>query len=554
VFGSGGGTSSYRDFEATDLILLWGSNARETHPVMFLHMLRGLRNGARMVVIDPRRTLSADAAFWHLPIKVGSDIALANAMGQVILAEGLENRPFVERATRDVDRYRALVAEYTPELAAPITGIPADEIRRLARLYATAPRAVLCWTLGITEHHNATDNVYALVNLALLTGHVGRPGSGLAPLRGQNNVQGGGDMGALPDRLPGFQQVADDTRRGRFEQTWGVRIPPRPGKHQTAMMHAMERGELRCLYVIGENPVQSDADGHRVKRLFEQLDFLVVQDITMTGTGRLADVVLPGSAGWIESTGTFTNSERRVQLGRGSLAPPGEARDDCAIVQELAQRMGASWSYGSSEDVWNEVRGLAPHMFGGMSYARLIEHQGLQWPCPDESHPGSPVLHTRLWEPNVEPRVPFMPSAYDPVADAVDDNYPFVLTTGRRLEFFNTGVQTRAYPSARRQEELVMIHPDDAASYGIERGDLVRVRSRRGEVTLRAGFDPGLSRGLLFMTLHFPDRTPTNLLTIEATDPVAGTAEFKASAVMIEPVGGATPAPTGERWARVGGT
>jgi formate dehydrogenase major subunit len=520
---------------------------------MFLHMLRGTRNGARMVVIDPRRTLSADAAFWHLPIRVGSDIALANAMGHVILAEGLEHRAFIDQATRDFDRYRALVAEYTPERAEPLTGIAADEIRRLAQLYAGASRAVLCWTLGITEHHNATDNVYALVNLALLTGHVGRPGSGLAPLRGQNNVQGGGDMGALPDRLPGFQHVADDTRRGRFEQAWGVRIPPRPGKHQTAMMHAMERGELRSLYVIGENPVQSDADGNRVQRLFEQLDFLVVQDITMTGTGRLADVVLPGSAGWVESTGTFTNSERRVQLGRPALEPPGEARDDCAIVQELARRVGAAWSYDSSEDIWNEVRTLAPHMFGGMSYARLAEHQGLQWPCPDESHPGSPVLHTRLWQPDVDPRVSFMPSAYDPVADTIDDDYPFVLTTGRRLEFFNTGVQTRAYPSARRQEELVMIHPDDAASYGIERGDLVRVRSRRGEVTLRADFDPGLSRGLLFMTLHFPDQTPTNVLTIEATDPIAGTAEFKASAVAIEPVRATAGAGASERLAAVGG-
>jgi predicted molibdopterin-dependent oxidoreductase YjgC len=536
MFGSGGGTSSYTDLVATDLILLWGSNARETHPVMFLHMLRGIRNGARMVVIDPRRTLSADIAHAHLPIRVGADIALANAMANVILAEGLENREFIERATLDVDRYRQVVERYTPEYAEPLTGIPAEQIRWLARLYAQAPRAVLCWTLGITEHHNATDNVYALSNLALLTGHIGRPGSGLAPLRGQNNVQGGGDMGALPDRLTGFQHVGDDARRQRVEQLWGVPIPARPGKHQTAMMHAMDHGELRAMYVIGENPVQSDADGTRVQRLFEGLDFLVVQDITMTGTGRLADVVLPGCAGWVESTGTFTNSERRVQLGRKSFDPPGEARDDWTIVQDLANRLDARWTYSCSEDIWNEVRQVAPHMFGGMSYQRLLDCQGLQWPCPDETHPGSPVLHTRLWAPVVEQRVAFRPSDYDPVADAVDDEFPFVLTTGRRLEFFNTGVQTRAYPSARRQEELLWIHPDDAASYGIDRGDLVRVRSRRGVLTLRAGLDSGLSRGLLFMTLHFPDQTPTNVLTIEATDPIAGTAEFKAAAVAIEPV------------------
>jgi formate dehydrogenase major subunit len=546
MFGSGGGTCSYADLEATDLILLWGSNARETHPVMFLSMLRGIRNGARMVVIDPRRTLSADVAHTHLPIRVGADIALANAMAHVILAEGLENRAFIERATTNFERYREVVQSYTPEYAEPITGIPAERIRWLARLYAQAPRAVLCWTLGITEHHNATDNVYALSNLSLLTGHVGRTGSGLAPLRGQNNVQGGGDMGALPDRLTGFQHVTDDARRQRVEQLWGVMIPPKPGKHQTAMMHAMEHGELRCLYVIGENPLQSDADQNRVRRLFEGLDFLVVQDITMTGTARIADVVLPGCAGWVESSGTFTNSERRVQLGQKSFDPPGEARDDCLIVQDLANRLGAGWSYTTSEDIWNEVRQVAPHMFGGMSYQRLIDLQGLQWPCPDETHPGSPVLHTRLWESNVEPRVSFMPSEFDPVADTIDDEYPFVLTTGRRLEFFNTGVQTRAYPSARRQEEVVWIHPDDAATYGIERGDLVRVRSRRGALELRAGFDSGLSRGLLFMTLHFPDQTPTNVLTIEATDPIAGTAEFKASAVSIERVASTVPAPNGQ--------
>ena len=327
---------------------------------------------------------------------------------------------------------------------------------------------MLCWTLGITEHHNATDNVYALTNLSLLTGHVGRPGSGLAPLRGQNNVQGGGDMGALPDRLTGFQHVSDDTRRQRVEALWGVKIPPVPGKHQTAMMHAMEHGELRSLYVIGENPVQSDADANRVKRLFEGLDFLVVQDITMTGTARMADVVLPGSAGWVESSGTITNSERRVQLGHKSFDPPGEARDDCTILQDVANRMGAAWSYTCPEDIWNEVRAVAPHMFGGMSYERLSEHHGLQWPCPDESHPGSPILHTRLWEPVVEPRVAFAPSEYSPVADTIDDEYsvradyrsaPGILQHRRP----DTCVSFGAPPG----ESWLTIHPDDAAAYGI---------------------------------------------------------------------------------------
>ena len=542
MFGSGGGTGSYTDLTTTQLIILWGSNARETHPVMFLHMLQGIKNGAKLVVIDPRRTLSAEAAHVHLPIKVGSDIALANAVGHVIIEAGLERRDFIERATVDFDAYRRRVEQYTPEYAEPLTGIAANQIRELARLYAAAGSAMLCWTLGITEHHNATDNVFALINLALLTGHVGRPGSGLAPLRGQNNVQGGGDMGAIPDRLCGFQHVGDDQRRKRFEEAWGVTIQPEPGMHQTAMMHAMERGDLRGLFVIGENPVQSDADAHRVRRLFANLDVLVVQDITMTATAELADVVLPGSAAWIESSGTFTNSERRVQLGRKLLDPPGNARDDCDILKDLARRMGHDWRYGSSEEVWDEVRSLAPHMFGGMTYRRLQEHAGLQWPCPDESHPGSPVLHTRLWETVVEPKVAFRPTDYAPVAEPVDDAYPFVLTTGRRLEFFNTGVQTRFYPSARRQEEVVHIHPADAAEYSIHEGDQVRVTSRRGEVTLRARIDSGVSQGLLFMTLHFPDQAPTNFLTIEATDPASGTAEFKATAVALALVGRAIAA------------
>ena len=533
MFNSGGGTSSYQDMEHTDILLLWGSNARETHPVMFLQMLRGIDNGARMVVIDPRRTLSVEAAHDWLPIRVGGDIALANAMGQVIIEEGLQHQWFIDHATTGFEDYKRLVATYPPEWAETVTGISAEKIREIARAYARAERGMICWTLGITEHHNAVDNVLALINLGLLTGKVGREGCGLNPLRGQNNVQGGGDMGALPDRLPGFQPVEDEATRAKFERAWGVTIPPERGWHQSAMLEAMERGELRCLYVLGENPLQSDADAHHVEQLFRGLDFLVAQDILMTATAESADVVLPGSASWAESEGTVTNSERRVQLCRKALEPPGEARDDIMIIQDIANRMGAHWRYTSVEQVWDELRTLSPN-HAGMSYRRLAEHNGLQWPCYDENHPGEPVMHWRLWQdPLLGPRVPFIPTEYDPPVDQVDEDYPFMLTTGRRLEFFNTGVQTALYDSARPQEEILEMNPDDAAEQGITEGMLVRVSSRRGSVVLRARTDTNLYRGLVFMTLHFPDQVMTNFLTIHATDPKSGTAEFKAAAVAV---------------------
>jgi formate dehydrogenase major subunit len=536
VFGSGGGTSSYLDMEETAINLLWGSNARETHPVMFLHMLKGVANGARLVVIDPRRTLSAEAAHDWLPVRVGADIALANAMGHAIIEEGLEHRDFIEHATTGFEEYRRLVAAYSPEWAEGVTGIPAARIREIARAYATARTGMICWTLGITEHHNAVDNVLALINLGLLTGKVGRDGCGLNPLRGQNNVQGGGDMGALPDRVPGFQPVEDDATRARFERAWGASVPPRAGWHQTGMLAAIERGDLRCLYVLGENPLRSDADAHHVELLLRKLDFLVVQDILRTATAELADVVLPGSSSWAEADGTVTNSERRVQLCRKALDPPGEARDDCLILQDIANRLGADWRYTSAEQIWDEVRALSPQ-HAGMSYARLAAHDGLQWPCYDETHPGERVMHRRLWEdPLRGPRVPFVPTAFEPPVDRVDADYPLLLTTGRRLEFFNTGVQTSLYESARHQEEFLELHPEDMANLGLEDGTLVRVTSRRGSVQVRARADRGLSRGLAFMTLHHPETVNTNLLTIHATDPKSGTAEFKATAVRVESV------------------
>ena len=533
----GGGTSSYREVEETDLIILWGSNARETHPIYFHHVLKGIHNGARLFVVDPRRTSSARWAVRHLPLHVGSDVALANAVAREILAAGLENRSFIENATSGFEDFRRHVEPYTLESAAAVTGVPAEVIHEMAHAYARADRAQICWTLGITEHHNAVDNVRALINLALLTGHVGRYGSGVNPLRGQNNVQGGGDMGALPDRLPGFQHVENAELRGKFERTWGVPIPPRKGWHLSDMFKAMEHGDLSALYVIGENPANSEADQHHAISLLRGLDILVVQDMVMTATAELADVVFPAAAGWCESEGTVTNSERRVQRVRQALPPPPGVRDDIEILCDLARRMGKSLGDPTAEEIWNELRSLSP-VHAGMSYKRLEEMDGLQWPCYDESHPGESYLHGRLWErPAVGPLAPFACVDDDPPVEGLSEEFPIRLTTGRRLDSYNTGVQTGLFSSPMRQGETIDLHPEDAKRLGVVPGETVRVISPRGSVLAPVRLDDGLRPGLAFMTFHFPDQVATNELTVDAQDPLSGTSEFKAAAIRIEPVG-----------------
>ena len=536
MFGAGGGTCSYAEIETADLIVLWGSNAREAHPIFFHHLIKGVRNGATLYAVDPRRTTSSQWADVWLGIDVGSDIALANAVGREIIAAGLVDERFVAHATSGFDGYAAAVEPYTLERAAEITGVPADVIQRLAHDYATAERAQICWTLGITEHHNATDNVLALISLALLTGHVGRYGSGLVPLRGQNNVQGGGDMGALPNRLPGFQEVADPVARGKFEALWGVALPEEPGLHISLMLEAMERGELRSLYVIGENPAQSEADVARTRRLLDDLDFMVVQDIFMTKTAEMADVVLPAAVSWAETEGTVTSSERRVQRVRKALGPPGEAKDDIEILSLLAAKMGRGWGLPTAEEVWDEVRALSP-MHAGMSYARLDALGGIQWPCPDLDHPGTQFLHGWLWEdPLPQAPAPFLPTPWVPPVDELTETYPIRLTTGRRLDSFNTGVQSGGYASPIRSGGIIEIAPEDGAALGLSPGQLARVVSRRGAIEVPVAFHPGLRAGLAFLAVHAPDDADVNMLTIDAWDPKSGTAEFKATAVRIEPV------------------
>ena len=543
-------------------MFLWGSNAREAHPIWFHHLLKGIQNGATLHVVDPRRTSSAMWGDVWLGLNVGTDIALANAMARVVIHEGLHDRTFIERATTGFDAYRALVEPYTLDFAERVTGVPADVIRASAIAYASADRAMICWTLGTTEHHNAVDNVVALINLALLTGHVGRYGCGCNPLRGQNNVQGGGDMGALPNKLPGFQDVENDEHRAKYERAWARDIMPRNGWNLTEMFAAMERKELTALYVIGENPAQSDADAHHVTHLLEGLDHLVVQEIFLTKTAQLAHVVLPATATWAEGEGTVTNSERRVQRVRKAVEPPAGARDEIWIMSELARRLDREWGTPTAEQVWDELRSLAPQL-AGMSYARLEALNGLQWPCPDETHPGTQFLHARLWDDDPVKRgrlAPFSLVEHSGPVELPDGDYPFTLSTGRRLESYNTGVQTAGYESPLHRGETLDISPEDASMLGVSAGDIVRVTSRRGSVEAPAFIDRGLRPGVVFMTLHFPDAVATNLLTINASDPRSGTAEFKACAVRVEPVGrsesavGAATMPRSIRAARLSTT
>jgi formate dehydrogenase major subunit len=543
VFGAGGGTSSYRAVEETDVIFLWGANARENHPIFFHHVLKAIHNGARLYVMDPRRTASAQWADRWLGLNVGSDIALSNAMAREIIHSGLANEAFIQRATTGFEAFRACVESYTLELAERETGVPAEVIREAAHAYARADRAEICWTLGITEHHNAVDNVLSLINLALLTGHVGKYGSGVNPLRGQNNVQGGGDMGAIPNRLVGFQDwTTDPVVLAKFEKAWGATLEPKYGRNLTQMFEGMEHGEVKAIYAIGENPAQAEADQHRARRLLEKLDHLVVQDIFLTQTAELAHVVLPASSSWCEAEGTVTNSERRVQRLRKALEPPGNARDDTWIIAEIAKRLGHDWGHPTAEEIWNEVRSLAP-IFAGMSYERLEREGGLHWPCYDENHPGELFLHSRLWqEPVGGPLAPFSVVEHDPPVERPDADYPFLLTTGRRLDSYNTGVQTGGYTSPLRRGESLDISPEDAERMGVLNGDPVRVTSRRGSVVAPARIDRSLRSGLVFMTFHFQDEVNVNILTIDETDPKSGTAEFKACAVRVEPVRSAEPA------------
>ncbi|WP_406170706.1 molybdopterin-dependent oxidoreductase [Streptomyces canus] len=499
AFGSGGGTSSYEETVHTDVIVMWGSDARSTHPVFFRHVLKGIRGGTRLYVVDPRRTATAAWAKSWLGLDIGTDIPLAHAMGREIIHAGLVNHTFVERATSGFEDYRALVEPWTLSLAERVTGVPAAAIKELAHAFARAERAQQCWGRGVTGHRNGTDHVRALINLSLLTGQVGRYGCGLQPLSGRDNVHGGNDMGALPHRLPGFQDILDPCARRTFESAWGAVVQPHHGLDLAEMSEAMEEGTLKALHCVGADPARSEADGDRAVRRLRSLDFLVVQDTHLTTTARLADVALPAAAAWTETDGTTTSGERRVQRVRRALTPPGEAREHIAIIRDLAARLGHEWKYRDSEAVWDELRSLSPD-HSGMTYARLSEHRGLQWPCPDTDRLEPPYLHGRLWEKNPARRgrrAPFGIVQHDPPAERVDERYPIRLGIAGRADScggFNS-----------RPGHGIELSPEDAERYEVMAGEEVRVSSRHASVLASVRIDTALRSGLAFMTPRSPE-------------------------------------------------
>lgn len=517
VLGSGAMTNSIDDATKAETILLLGSNATETHPVIGAKIKQAVRKGSRLIVADPRRTELARLAHVHLRLKPGSDVALLNGLLHVIIRDKLVDDAYIEGHTRGFAALAKLVANYPPEKVEELSGVPASLVEKAAQLYGRSQAAAIFYTMGITQHVNGTDNVLAVANLALATGNLGRPGTGINPLRGQNNVQGACDMGALPNVLPGYVPVekAESAALGGLKQK---------GKTVGEMLD----GGVRAMYIVGENPVLSDPDGNHVLRALNDLDFLLVQDIFLTATAELADVVLP-AASFAEKEGTFTNTERRVQKVNRAIAPLGEARPDWAIVTALAEKMGHSWQYSNPEQVFSEIARAVP-AYAGINYRRL-EQGGIQWPCPAADHPGTPILHSGgpARGKGIFSLVDFRGPSEQP-----DEDYPLVLTTGRILYHYHTGTMTR---NARglfehRQRELTEINPADARELDLDTGDRVRISSRRGAVETTVLVTDRVPAGVVFMTFHFRE-SAANLLTTAQADPVAGTPELKVAAVKI---------------------
>ena len=529
AFGSGAMTNSIDELRRAQCIFVIGSNTTEAHPVIGLRIKEAVReNGATLIVADPRRIDLVRFASHHLQQRPGTDVALVNAMMQVIVSENLIDHEFVRDRTENIQALLAAVGDFTPERAAPITGVPADAIRQAARAYATAETATIVYSMGITQHSTGTDNVLSLANLAMLTGNVGRECTGVNPLRGQNNVQGACDLGALPNVLSGYQSVADAELRATFESAWGRTLSPTPGLTVVEMMHAAEAGTLRGLYVMGENPALSDPNLNRTRAALEQVEFLVVQDIFLTETAEYADVVLP-SLCFAEKDGTYTNTERRVQRVRKAVTGPGAAHEDWRITCDLSTAMGYAMDYPSSAAICDEIASLVP-IYGGISYGRL-EGVGLQWPCPGPEHPGTRFLHEGEFKRG---RGMFHAIEFLEPAELPDEAYPLILSTGRQLYQFHTGTLSRKSPSIHQVSPTgyVEVHPADARQHGIGEGDTVEVRTRRGTVQTQARLSPGLRRGCLFMPFHFREG-PANMLTNDVLDPIAKIPELKVCAAAL---------------------
>jgi len=492
-----------------------------------------LRGRTKLVVIDPRELPVSQYAVLHLQPRPGTDVAWINGMARIIVDEGLYDRDFVDGRTEGFEDLKRALSDYTPERVEEITGIPARDLARAARLYGKAKRASILYAMGITQHVTGTDNVSALANLALLTGNLGKEGTGVNPLRGQNNVQGACDMGALPDVFTGYQKVDDAEANGKFSRAWKAELPAKPGLSIVEMMQAAQRGKVRALYILGENPMVTDPDVGHVEKALASLDLLVVQDIFLTETAALADVVLPGVC-FAEKEGTFTNTERRVQRVRRAVEPPGEAKQELEIIAELSRRLGYTMPATLPEEVMREISSLTPS-YGGITYGRL-EEAGLQWPCPHPEHPGTPVLHVGSFPRG---KGKFTPVEYLPADELPDEEYPYVLSTGRLLYHFHSGSMTRR---SRSLEEKVRrgwvgVNPRDAKALKLKEGDAVRVTSRRGTLVSHAHITPQLQPGVVFATFHFAEET-ANLLTNPALDPKSKIPDLKVCAVKLETVKG----------------
>ena len=535
AFGSGAMTNSIADFDVTDCVFVIGSNTTECHPIIGSAIKRAVARGATLIVADPRSIELTECATMHLQQSGGTDVALINAMMRVILTEGLTDEQFIAERTEGFAELTKAVEPYTPELAEKITRVPAADIVRAARLYARADAASIVYAMGITQHSTGTDNVLSLANLAMLTGNVGKPGAGVNPLRGQNNVQGACDMGALPNVYPGYQKVDDADIRAKFERAWGADLPAEPGLTVVEIMNAAGEGRIKAIYAMGENPMLSDPDVNHVAEALAKLDFFVVQDIFLSETAELADVVLPVLA-FAEREGTFTNTERRVLLLRKAVEGPPNARTDWQVICELARRMGRpemgegpAGPYRHPGDIQDEIASLTP-IYGGITYDRLAD-EALQWPCPDAEHPGTPYLHQGKFTRGLGK---FHPVEFIQPRELPDEEFPFLLSTGRILQHFHTGTMSRRSDVLDQLVPIgtIEINPDDAAAMGVADGEKVSVASRRGRIEIAASLSGRVSAGTVFLAFHYRE-APANRLTIAALDPIAKIPEFKVCAVRI---------------------
>lgn len=531
IFGSGAMTNSIAEIRGMDVLLLIGTNTKESHPVIANQILKAKRRGAQIIVADPRRVPMTRFADIHLRLNPGTDVALLNGIAHIILKEQLHDVEFISTHAEGFEAWQSSLEAYTPEAVETITGVPAAALIRAARMYGSSRKAGIFYTMGITQHSTGTDNVRAIANLALLTGNIGRANTGINPLRGQNNVQGASDAAALPDVLPGYHKITIPENRVKFEKTWGLSLPSQPGMTSTEMIPAAHKGRLKALFVMGENPVITDPDMAHTIEALKKLELLVVQDIFLTETAQLADVVLPAAC-FAEKDGTFTNTERKVQRLRKAVNPPGDARDDLSILVQLSALLGYPMQTTAPSDILAEFGSLWPAL-AGISYERL-ERGGIQWPCPSAEHPGTAYLYAQGFGTG---RAPFSPVVFIAPAEVVDDEYAFVLTTGRNLMQYHTGSMTRRVEQIEQKSgsPYVELSPADAKLLGVAQGETVEVASRRGSVMLPVRITPVVDSGIVFIPMHYREAA-ANLLTNAALDRTARTPEFKVCAVKIRKI------------------